>query len=79
MTFAVGLRCFSDFDKGLTQAKVQSQYARVATLEKIELTGNYFSTKRSAVPEKVIYSSPNSPGVGGERQSNYLDRRLSIE
>ncbi|KLO18602.1 hypothetical protein SCHPADRAFT_936091 [Schizopora paradoxa] len=55
MTFGVGLRCFSDFDKGLTQAKVQT------------------------VPEKVIYSSPNSPGVGGDRQSNYLDRRLSIE
>jgi len=53
-TFAVGLRCFSDFDKGLTQAKVQT------------------------VPEKVTYSSPNSPGVGDGRQS-YLDRRVSIE
>jgi len=54
-TFAVGLRCFSDFDKGLTQVKTQT------------------------VSEKVTYSSPNSPGVGGDRQSNYLDRRLSIE
>ncbi|EJD05887.1 uncharacterized protein FOMMEDRAFT_145248 [Fomitiporia mediterranea MF3/22] len=58
-TFAVGLRCFSDFDKGLADAKMHD------------------------VPEKVTYSTPNTPGVG-ERQSSYyggvpLQPRLSIE
>lgn len=58
-TFAVGLRCFSDFDKGLAPAKMHD------------------------VQEKVTYSTPNTPGVGG-RQSSYiggqpLQQRLSIE
>ncbi|PAV23703.1 UPF0658 membrane [Pyrrhoderma noxium] len=30
-TFAVGLRCFSDFDKGLAEAKMHGQYSRVST------------------------------------------------
>ncbi|KAI5124554.1 hypothetical protein M0805_003076 [Coniferiporia weirii] len=58
-TFAVGLRCFADFDKGLASAKMHD------------------------VPEKVTYSTPTTPGVGG-RTSSYsggmaLSPRLSIE
>lgn len=31
LTFAVGLRCFADFDRGLHSSKVNGQYAPVAT------------------------------------------------
>ncbi len=31
MTFAVGLRCFADFDRGLQASKVNGQYAPVDT------------------------------------------------
>ena len=42
-TFAVGLRCFADFDKGLQTSKTHGQsYRPVATkLTKLDLFGDY--------------------------------------
>ena len=40
-TFAIGLRCFSDFDKGLQSSKVHGQsYRPVANPRKADLFGN---------------------------------------
>lgn len=42
-TFAIGLRCFADFDKGLLSSKLHGQsYKPVATkLSKLDLFGDY--------------------------------------
>lgn len=56
-TFAVGLRCFADFDKGLQSSKTHGQsYRPVATkLTKLDLFGDYsFSSDRYHYAEKEI-------------------------
>ena len=84
-TFAVGLRCFADFDKGLLSSKLHGQsYSPVATgFSKADLFGDYFYFPShiplfsSAVTgSKTSYSSPlPSPGEhtnsSNMRQSSY--------
>ncbi|KAF9053658.1 hypothetical protein BDZ89DRAFT_1098183 [Hymenopellis radicata] len=46
MTFAVGLRCFADFDRGLQASKVNGQYAPVDT--KMDIMHGNMSQKQSS-------------------------------
>lgn len=82
-TFAVGLRCFSDFDRGLLPSKVNGQSYEPVTKMGI-LNGITFSVL--AVPARPKYSKNNFESTGNmtQHQSSYLGGapigpRISIE
>lgn len=86
-TFAIGLRCFADFDKGLRKSKQHGQsYRPVATSIKEDLFGDFFITPEVTGTKKYSHTPLPSPGEGNmsERQSSYLgggqlEPRISIE
>jgi hypothetical protein len=88
-TFAVGLRCFADFDKGLQSSKTHGQsYRPVSTkLTKLDLFGDYsFPISVDITARRKKYSSTAvNDKIGDEEADNtyaaghQLQQRISIE
>ncbi len=78
-TFAVGLRCFSDFDQGLQSSKVQSKSFLVVLAKKNSDT----SLVNLDVPSRPKYSTAASSSNVTQYQPGYqgvpLGPRMSIE
>ncbi len=57
-TFAIGLRCFADFDKGLLKSKLHGQsYKPVSQGYREDLFGD-FSTFRAFLPTQILIFYP---------------------
>ncbi|KAF7792999.1 hypothetical protein EIP86_004104 [Pleurotus ostreatoroseus] len=86
-TFAVGLRCLADFDKGLKESKAHGQsYKPVATdpaLTKLDLLHDVTARRKKYLSTPVL-TPPGEGGEMAEQQGQYfagrpLQPRISIE
>lgn len=84
-TFAVGLRCFADFDRGLQASKVNGQFYKPVVTKMDVLNGNKLHDFLD-IPTRPKYSqNVDSTGNMSQRQSSYntqgapLGPRISIE
>ncbi|KAF5373641.1 hypothetical protein D9758_000580 [Tetrapyrgos nigripes] len=81
-TFAVGLRCFADFDRGLQSSKVHGGSYQLVAIKPGQLNGN--AILFLDVSQRPKYSTGGSTGNMSEHQSPYnsgnaLGPRISIE